>query len=310
MIARMSRIRPLLRSGPRITARGRQISANAAPIRRPVHRVIVDRYSVSAFEIERSPTCQNAPATSSPLAASSRPGWNSSADRHRDRDRGEDQPAAESRQAPGTAPPDQHRHDDRPEQVELLLDRQAPHVPQRRERAGRGVPLTDPDLVPVRHVADPAEDVTAQLAELLAFEDPRVRDHQQEHEEQRRKQSPSAASPEATKADVPGPFVLTDEQQRDQVAADHEENLDPEEAARQPDVVGVVHHHGDDGERPHAVEARQVGQARQRPATGSTAEAPARAAACRRVRVRRATKSRGHRYNTPPSYTTPRPRFA
>ena len=41
----------MLRSGPRITARGRQISANAAPISNPVERVIVDRYSVSVFEI-------------------------------------------------------------------------------------------------------------------------------------------------------------------------------------------------------------------------------------------------------------------
>ena len=34
---------PLLRSGPRITAAGRHSIANAAPINRPVARVIVDR---------------------------------------------------------------------------------------------------------------------------------------------------------------------------------------------------------------------------------------------------------------------------
>ena len=38
---------PFVRSGPRITADGRQSMANAAPMSRPLPRVIVDRYSVS-----------------------------------------------------------------------------------------------------------------------------------------------------------------------------------------------------------------------------------------------------------------------
>ena len=48
---------------------------------------------------------------------------------------------------------------------------------------------------------------------------------------------------------VPGALVLADQQQRDQVARDHEEHLDAEEPARQPRRVGVVHHHREHGER-------------------------------------------------------------
>ena len=58
MTASKSTAQPLSRTGPRITATGRHIIANAAPISRPVARVTVDRYSVSTFEIGRPATIQ------------------------------------------------------------------------------------------------------------------------------------------------------------------------------------------------------------------------------------------------------------
>ena len=53
-----SRVAPLLRSGPRITATGRHSIASAAPTSRPVDRVIVDRYSVSVLAMACPPTSQ------------------------------------------------------------------------------------------------------------------------------------------------------------------------------------------------------------------------------------------------------------
>ena len=223
-----------------------------------------------------------------------------------DADCDEQQPPAQVGHPPLSPGADQQRHHDRPEQVELLLHGEAPEVAKRREGACCGVPLAHPDLVPVGHVAEPGENIAAQPGQFVAFPDPRVRDQQDEHEEQRRQQASRAASPELPQADPARSLVLTDEQQRDQVAADHEEDLDAEEPTRQPLVVGVVHHHRDDGERAHPVEARQVGHARQRPPAAVPArvtrwEAPARAAACSPV------LAHGSRVS---SYETPRPRLA
>ena len=69
-------------------------------------------------------------------------------------------------------------HHQRPQQVELLLHGQAPQVAQRGEVAGRGVPLADPDLVPVGHVGEPGDHVAAQLTEGIAPEHRRVRRQQ------------------------------------------------------------------------------------------------------------------------------------
>ena len=52
------------------------------------------------------------------------------------------------------------------------------------------------------------------------------------------------------------------EQQRgDQVAADHEEDVDAEEAARHPADPGVVEEHRQHRDRPQGVDARHVGEA-------------------------------------------------
>ena len=73
-------------------------------------------------------------------------------------------------------------------------------------------------------------------------------------------------SQNARRSIAAGALVLADQQQRDQVAADHEEDLDADEPARQPVAVGVVHHHGHDGEGAHPVEAGDVTETRDRPA--------------------------------------------
>ena len=181
----------------------------------------------------------------------------------RDDERGHQQPAADLGQ-PAAPESQQAGHHERPHEVELLLHRQAPQVAQRRPLTGGGVSLADPDLIPVRHVAGPGEHVTAQLTELVAFEQRGEHGEQPHHHEQRRQEAAGPAQPERLEVDASGPLVLPDQQQRDQVAADDEEHLDADEPARQPVAVGVVHHHRDDRQRPHAVEPRQVGDPRDR----------------------------------------------
>ena len=159
-------------------------------------------------------------------------------------------------------------HRQRPQDVELLLDGEAPEVAQRGEVARRRVPLPHPDLVPVGHVREPGDDVAAELAERVATEHRGERREQHERRQQRRQQAARPPEPELAQTDAPRPLVLADQQQGDEVAADDEEHLDAEEPAREPRVVGVVHHHGDDGERPQPVEAREVGHAADRPGRG------------------------------------------
>ena len=69
-------------------------------------------------------------------------------------------------------------------------------------------------------------------------------------------QAPGAVEVEAGQVDPSGRPPLVEEDRRDQVAADDEEDLDTEEPAGQPLIVGVVDHHRHDGERAHAVESR------------------------------------------------------
>ena len=178
-------------------------------------------------------------------------------------DDGRDQEAEAEQPQPDLgqlAPPaaEDEDHDQRPEQVELLLHRQRPQVAQRGERPGRGVPLADEDLVPVAAVQQPADEVAAGAPERVALEQRHVHGQAGEQQEHGRQQAAGTTQPELAEGDAPGALVLGDQQQRDQVAADHEEDLDAEEPAAQPLVVGVVDHHADHGQGAQAVEPGQV----------------------------------------------------
>ena len=129
---------------------------------------------------------------------------------------------------------------------------------QWREVTGGGVAETLPDLVPVGHVEEPGQHVAAQCTERLVLEDRRPHGDEQHHREQRREQTLGAPEPEVTQRDLVRALAFGDQQQRDQVAGDHEEHLDAEEPAREPVAVGVIHHHRHDGERAHPVESRQI----------------------------------------------------
>ena len=52
--------------------------------------------------------------------------------------------------------------------------------------------------------------------------------------------------------------MLGDEQQRDEISADHEEDFDAEETTRKPRRVGVVHDHRKYSQSAQAIETRKV----------------------------------------------------
>ena len=129
---------------------------------------------------------------------------------------------------------------------------------KRHERLVGGVALTDEDLIPVADVEDAAEEVAAGTALRCAIEQGHVHGHRTHHRQDGRQQPAESTQPELCEIDPTGTFVFTDQQQRDQVAADDEEDLDAEEPSAQPGVIGVVEHHGNDGESAHAIQPWQV----------------------------------------------------
>ncbi len=158
-----------------------------------------------------------------------------------------------------TAHPD--REDQRPQQVELLLDRERPQVlEQRRPSDGLEVGLLPEHEVPVRHVPEGGQRVAAQSGHLARQKDDRVGEGDDEQQVERRQEPAGAAQPERLQVDAAPSSPLREQQRGDEVAADHEEDLDPEETAGDPGQISVVKEHGDDRERAQPVEAGPVGQ--------------------------------------------------
>ena len=129
-----------------------------------------------------------------------------------------------------------HGHEQqRPDDVELLLHRERPGVLQQRRVAHHvEVRAVRDDLVPVREVEERAEHVAAGVAEVLARED-RREDERPEHDDDEGGQQPTRTSqPEAAQVDPVSRLPLDEQQRGDEVAAEDEEEVDTEEAARQP----------------------------------------------------------------------------
>jgi hypothetical protein len=167
---------------------------------------------------------------------------------------------AGDRQVAALEQPQQAEQEDRPQQVELLLDRQRPQVLEHRWTLDEGeVRLLGEDQEPVRDVEEGRPDLPGQVRRILAVEDQHDHRDRRQQRVEGRQQTPGPAEPEALQRDLRRPAVLLGEQQGDQVPADDEEHLDPEEPAVQPLHVGVVEEHGDDGHRAQAVEPGQVG---------------------------------------------------
>ena len=160
--------------------------------------------------------------------------------------------------------PQQHQRGDRPHDVELLLHRERPHVPQRRGD-GEGVEVAGlgEDEPPVRHVADGRQRVVAYPTHVrLAGEEQGVEAHAHQHEEKGRQQAPRPAGPEATEADGTGAAPFDEQQGRDQITAQHEEDVDAEETTARPGLSGVERDDRQHRDAADAVESGDVAQTR------------------------------------------------
>src|SRR5262249_8892068 len=85
-------------------------------------------------------------------------------------------------------------------------------------------------------------------------------DRDRDQHRHRRQEAPRPPQPEAAELDVAAALELAQQQRGDQVAADHEEDVDAEEAARHPAEPGAVAEDGEHRQGPHRVDARQVGK--------------------------------------------------
>jgi hypothetical protein len=151
--------------------------------------------------------------------------------------------------------PDDQDRDQRPQQVELLLDRERPEVDE--QLRGGLVRVGGPrrDLQPVRRERERAEDLPADVDHEVALDDRGDRHRHDDHEEQRRQQSPGTPLPEGGEVDPAALGDLAQQERGDEEAREDEEQVDSHEAARQQSGEHVEDEDGDDRQGPDAVEA-------------------------------------------------------
>jgi hypothetical protein len=79
-----------------------------------------------------------------------------------------------------------------------------------------------------------------------------------QHREQRGQKAARSPQPEIAEADPPAAIPLVDQQVGDEIAAEGEEDADPQHASRSPGQLEVVGDDGQDGDRPQSVQAGHV----------------------------------------------------
>ena len=121
------------------------------------------------------------------------------------------------------------------------------------------VRLAGIDEVPVGDVEERRHAVDGDVVRVdLVQEHHRVDADGGEHHEQRGQQPARASNPERSEREAPGAFELVDEQARDQEPAEHEEQVDAEEAARGDARREVVEDHREHGDAAQPVEGTDV----------------------------------------------------
>ncbi len=150
-------------------------------------------------------------------------------------------------------------HEDQgPKQVELLLDRQRPEVQQRRGLRVSGEIVGGDDGVAV--VRDVQRSRTAIAGD---FRESHRRQHHcrrnqgdDDHDQCSRQQSPGSPSVERRKVDATRGLLLPQEQPGDQEAGDDEEDIHADEAAAESRQTRMKSQHGQDRDRPQALDVR------------------------------------------------------
>ena len=151
-------------------------------------------------------------------------------------------------------------HDDqqqRPHQVELFLDAERPQVLQRVRRPElREVGLV-PDLPPVAGVRHRPEQCLPQRGQLARLDDGRRRGHGDQQHGQRREQPARPPRPERAQPQAAVPVPLGDQQIRDQVPAEHEKDVNAEEAPGKRRELLMKGDNGKHGQRAQPVQPRR-----------------------------------------------------
>ena len=142
----------------------------------------------------------------------------------------------------------------REQEVELLLDAEAPGV-QQRQVLGGGAEVVE--LLPVEDVGDREDgrdEAAGEVAQLERREPGEGEgDAGEEDGDQRRQDAAGAALVEAGDGEAPGGEVAQQDP-GDQVAGDHEEDVDAEPAAGEGSEAGVEEDHREDGDGAQAVD--------------------------------------------------------
>jgi hypothetical protein len=116
--------------------------------------------------------------------------------------------------------------------------------------------------VPVVDVEERRERVDTQVGERRARQHRRRHERHGDHDADRGEQPPRPAEPEPEHVEVAAAPELAQQQGRDQVARDHEEDVDPEEPAGHPAArVRVVEEDRQHRDRAQRVDPGHVGKA-------------------------------------------------
>ena len=146
-----------------------------------------------------------------------------------------------------------------PEQIELLLHRQGPEVIER-SRTGESVEVghAGRDRGPVRDVEQGSQGLARPGGQGTAVDDEGRDEDDEQHQDDGRQQAPGPSQPEVLEVKVSGAVPGRQQDGRDQVAAQGEEDPDPEQAARHPRSTEVVHDDRDHRNGADTVESRQI----------------------------------------------------
>ncbi len=176
---------------------------------------------------------------------------------HGQRGQGRSGPGHAGPEAAGPAGLEDHEQEQRPDQVELLLDGQRPQVLERWRRPELGeVRVVRQRLPPVAGVGDRGEQRRPERGQLGRLDHGRGRGHHDEQDRQGRQQPPGPPGPESAQVQPAVPVPLGGQQVGDQVSAEHEEDVDPEEPPGKCGQLLMKGNNGNNGQCAQPIQAR------------------------------------------------------
>ena len=148
---------------------------------------------------------------------------------------------------------------DRPDEVELLFDGERPEVGERRGSAQRvEIRSILEDVPPVRHPEQRGPHVVAQLREQAVVEQGAECGGAYDDQHDGRHEPSHASQPELWQVDGFGVVPLDEQQAGYEIARQHEEHRDAQQASRSPLHPKMVGDNGEDGERAQSVECGNI----------------------------------------------------